>query len=55
MGVCIHAVDYLFNEIESNKKDENKFQVKISYLEIYNESVLDLLANRDGKKKGAAA
>jgi hypothetical protein len=45
MGCCIHAVDYLFNEIGLNISDEKKFQVKISYLEIYNEQVIDLLVD----------
>ena len=41
-GVCLYAVDYLFNQILLN--DENKTAtVKISYLEIYNEQVIDLL------------
>ena len=43
IGICVHAVDYLFSEIDriSNKK----FKVKISYLEIYNEQVRDLLVD----------
>ena len=42
-GICIYTVDYLFNKILQCK---NKlFTVKISYLEIYNEQVFDLLSN----------
>lgn len=44
IGVCVHAVDYLFNQIAnlSNKV----FKIKISYLEIYNEQVIDLLVDK---------
>jgi len=40
-GICVYAIDYLFSKIESNK--EKVFSIKISYLEIYNEQVIDLL------------
>lgn len=42
-GICTHAIEYLFEKI---LKDENNksFQIKISYLEIYNEQVIDLLS-----------
>jgi kinesin family protein 18/19 len=44
IGVCVHAVDYLFNQIaNSNNK---VFKIKISYLEIYNEQVMDLLIEK---------
>lgn len=44
IGVCVHAVDYLFNQIAiSNNKI---FKIKISYLEIYNEQVIDLLVEK---------
>ena len=41
MGICVYAVDYLFSKIDSNQ--EKDFKIKISYLEIYNEQVIDLL------------
>ena len=43
MGVCVYAVDYLFTKIEI--EEEKFFQIKISYLEIYNEQVIDLLVD----------
>jgi kinesin family protein 18/19 len=40
-GICMYAVDYLFKKISELK---NKvFTIKISYLELYNEQVIDLL------------
>ena len=39
-GICIYAVEYLFNKLNLEKE---KFLIKISYLEIYNEQVIDLL------------
>lgn len=41
MGICVYAIDYLFFQIDSSQ-DKN-FNIKISYLEIYNEQVIDLL------------
>lgn len=43
-GVSIYAVDYLFNQINSDK--EKVFTTKISYLELYNEQVIDLLTTK---------
>jgi len=45
LGVCVHAVDYLFNQI-SLQNNFKVFQIKISYLEIYNEQVIDLLVEK---------
>ncbi len=45
LGVCVHAVDYLFNQITAQVTTKC-FQIKISYLEIYNEQVIDLLVER---------
>ena len=39
-GICIYAVEYLFNKLNLEKQ---KLLIKISYLEIYNEQVIDLL------------
>lgn len=44
MGICVHAVDYLFAKIESLSAEKN-INIKISYLEIYNEQVIDLLVD----------
>ncbi len=62
-GICMFAVDYLFSKIitESQNNQNNQYslttqsldssgrtyKVKISYLEIYNEQVVDLLVDRD--------
>ena len=43
-GICMYAVDYLFSKI--NKEKEKLFTIKISYLEIYNEQVIDLLTSK---------
>ena len=40
-GVCVYALDYLFEQIMAS--ETKSFTVKISYLEIYNEQVIDLL------------
>jgi len=56
-GICVYAVDHLFelinnesqsnntnNTINTNNTNNNtKINVKLSYLEIYNEQVIDLL------------
>jgi len=44
IGVCVHAVDYLFNQISNS--NNKVFKIKISYLEIYNEQVIDLLVEK---------
>jgi len=44
MGICVYAVDYLFSKIDAIQ-DKN-FHIKISYLEIYNEQVIDLLVEK---------
>jgi len=41
MGICVYAIDYLFSKIFSSH--DKIFNIKISYLEIYNEQVIDLL------------
>ena len=43
-GICMYAVDYLFSKI--NNEIDKMFTIKISYLEIYNEQVLDLLTTK---------
>ena len=41
-GIAIKACDYLFKKL-SNKYFEDDFIIKVSYIEIYNENVIDLL------------
>ena len=44
MGVLIHGLQQLFEQIEAREKQENRiFIVKCSYFEIYNDQVFDLL------------
>ena len=56
-GICIYVVDYLFNKINeinnrnnnlnhNNKLSKNNFNLKLNYLEIYNEQVIDLLSEK---------
>lgn len=44
-GICMYAIDHLFDSIRLNA--EKTFRVKINYLEIYNEQVIDLLVDRN--------
>jgi hypothetical protein len=41
-GICTFAIDDLFEKITKDQSNKS-FSVKISYLEIYNEQVIDLL------------
>ena len=43
-GIAIKACDYLFKKL-SNKYFEDECLIKVSYIEIYNENVIDLLNN----------
>ena len=43
-GIAIKACDYLFRKLSSNYF-EDEFLIKVSYIEIYNENVIDLLNN----------
>lgn len=43
-GICMYSIDYLFDKINSEKKIS--FYTKMSYLEIYNEQVIDLLTDK---------
>ena len=49
-GIVINAINYLFNQInflkEKNENEKN-YIVKVSYLEIYNETVIDLLNKKN--------
>ena len=43
-GIAIKACDYLFRKL-SSQYFEDEFIIKVSYIEIYNENVIDLLNN----------
>ena len=42
-GICIYAVELLFEKLIQTKEN---FKIKASYLEIYNENVIDLLKDK---------
>ena len=44
-GIMIRAISDLFKMISQDKEKEKKFVIKISYVEIYNEIIKDLLAD----------
>jgi hypothetical protein len=62
-GICIYAFDYLLKKMrilkskENNNKENNEnnenltFSIKLTYLEIYNEQVIDLLGNNEKSDK----
>jgi len=45
-GISIKACDYLFRKL-SSQYFEDEFIIKVSYIEIYNENVIDLLNNEN--------
>jgi hypothetical protein len=59
-GIIPRAVEEIFNHIQSEVQDNNKFMVRASYLQIYNDTISDLLKpersslaiREDAKKKG---
>jgi len=58
-GIIPRSIDEIFNYIESLTSSGTKFMVRASYLQIYNETISDLLKNekstlqiREDKKKG---
>eukprot|EP01061_Rhynchopus_euleeides_P015322 TRINITY_DN2617_c0_g1_i1.p1 TRINITY_DN2617_c0_g1~~TRINITY_DN2617_c0_g1_i1.p1 ORF type:complete len:867 (+),score=380.81 TRINITY_DN2617_c0_g1_i1:180-2780(+) len=50
-GVAPRLVDLLFNRIENTKKRGWKYDVSLSFMEIYNEKVKDLLVEMSATKK----
>lgn len=48
-GICTSTLEYLFESLENRKNTE--FKTKISYLEIYNEQVIDLLYEESNKSQ----
>ena len=45
-GVAIKACEYLFNKLNSEYFSDD-YEIKVSYIEIYNENVIDLLNNEN--------
>ena len=60
-GIIPKSVDHIFGFIDSANNSGKNFLVRCAYLEIYNESILDLLSKfgsntkADTKSKGPAA
>ena len=60
-GIIPKSVDHIFGFIDSANNSGKNFLVRCAYLEIYNESILDLLSKfgsnskADAKAKGPAA
>ena len=48
-GIIPRAMQYIFRHVEQSAR-KCKFTVKVSYLELYNEKVFDLLRFDDGTK-----
>ena len=48
-GIAIRACDYLFKML-SSKYFEDEYIIKVSYIEIYNENVIDLLNNENNSQ-----
>ena len=46
-GIMVRAISDLFKIINQDKDKEKKFVIKISYVEIYNEIIKDLLADNN--------
>lgn len=58
-GIIPRSIEEVFNYIETNSSSDTKFMVRASYLQIYNESISDLLKPeksslqiREDKKRG---
>lgn len=47
-GLIVHTLEELFRKINQSS-DEKEFNIKLWYLEIYNENLRDLLINEKGK------
>ena len=45
-GIMLLTMNELFNQVERNVTDK-EFTIKISYLEVYNETLRDLLSGED--------
>ncbi|KAK7081601.1 hypothetical protein SK128_019046 [Halocaridina rubra] len=51
-GIIPLAIRNIFQSIENNP--DREYLIRVSYMEIYNETITDLLASRDQKGKGLA-
>lgn len=45
-GIMMLSIDELFNSIEDYSR-ERDYKIKVSYVEVYNENIRDLLTERD--------
>ena len=51
-GIIPKSVRHIFGYIDGDDKGGKKFLVRCSYLEIYNENIIDLLSKVVGNDKG---
>jgi kinesin family protein 3/17 len=58
-GIIPRAMEEIFVNIQSEQRLQTKFMIRVSYLQIYNESISDLLKSdrvslqiREDKRKG---
>ena len=50
-GIIPRLLGELFQNLSSNATSKNDYMVKISYLEIYNEELIDLLSNNNSNNR----
>ena len=50
-GIVIRSIECLFEKIRSSEKDGGRFLVRASCVEIYNESLIDLISPNDSPKR----
>ncbi|CAB4419056.1 unnamed protein product [Rhizophagus irregularis] len=50
-GIIPRAVSTLFSSMESAQYKTRKFSIKVSFIEIYNEDLIDLLGEGDGESR----
>eukprot|EP00494_Astrolonche_serrata_P012444 UN12548 len=50
-GIIPRSVEKIFNQIELLKEENWEYDVSVSFLEIYNEEIYDLLGNKDDALK----
>lgn len=46
-GLCNLTLKDIFSKIQSSEYHQDKFEVKVCYVEIYNEAIRDLLVPKD--------
>ena len=49
-GIIPRSIDQIFNQVESLASENRRFLIRVSYMELYNEQVSDLLVLEVRKK-----